>query len=330
MVESIVEKIVSGDVRAAAKLIRDIDDGAPGAREILKGLYRHAGRAYVIGVTGAPGVGKSTVVDQMVRGFRKNGKTVGVLAVDPTSPLSGGAILGDRIRMQRHSLDDGVFIRSLATRGQFGGLTQSTRSAIVVLDAMGKDYVIVETVGVGQDEIDIATSAHTTVIVVVPGMGDHIQAIKAGIFEVGDIFLINKSDRPDAQKTSSDLKGMIDISSKKFEKEGWEPPILMAEAMNNKGIAELLDEIEKHRRSREAVSRESVIRRRKAIVRFELIDMIRSRLIQEALRRITHSPQFNECVDCITDGSKAIYSACDELLFAPLNLPGTEDTEHSR
>jgi len=330
MVEGIVEKIVSGDVRAAAKLIRDIDDGAPGAREILKGLYRHTGHAYVIGITGAPGVGKSTVVDQMVRGLRKNEKTVGVLAVDPTSPLSGGAILGDRIRMQRHSLDDGVFIRSLATRGQFGGLTQSTRSAILVLDAMGKDYVIVETVGVGQDEIDIATSAHTTVIVVVPGMGDHIQAIKAGIFEVGDIFLINKSDRPDAERTLSDLKGMIEISSKKFKKEGWEPPILMAEAINSKGIGELLDEIGKHRKSREAMSCESRTRRRKAIVRFELKDMIRSRLVQEALSHITNSPEFHECVDCIIDGSKDPYSACDELLFASLNLPADENIERPR
>ncbi len=153
-------------------------------------------------ITGAPGVGKSTVVDQMIRGLRTNGKTVGVLAVDPTSPFSGGAILGDRIRMQRHSLDEGVFIRSLATRGQFGGLTQSTRSIIDVLDAMGKDYIIVETVGVGQDEVDIARSAHTTIIVAVPGMGDHIQAIKAGIFEIGDIFVINKADRPDAQKNA--------------------------------------------------------------------------------------------------------------------------------
>src|SRR5512136_3209599 len=206
-----VEKVIAGDVRTVARLIRDIDDRVPEVRETLKALYAHTGHAYVVGITGAPGVGKSTLVDQMVARLRKAEKTVGVLAVDPTSPLSGGAILGDRIRMQRHSLDEGVYIRSLATRGQFGGLTQSTRSAIDVLDAMGKDYIIVETVGVGQDEIDIAKSAHTTVIVVVPGMGDHIQAIKAGIFEVGDIFLINKSDRPDADKTLNDLKAMMHI-----------------------------------------------------------------------------------------------------------------------
>jgi LAO/AO transport system kinase len=327
MVESIVGKIVNGDVKVAAKLIRDIDDGAPGTREILKSLYRHAGHAYVIGITGAPGVGKSTVVDQIIRALRSNGKTVGVLAVDPTSPLSGGAILGDRIRMQRHSLDDGVFIRSLATRGQFGGLTQSTRSAIVVLDAMGKDYIIVETVGVGQDEIDIATSAHTTVIVVVPGMGDHIQAIKAGIFEIGDIFLINKSDRPDAQKTLNDLRAMIDMTSKKFKQEGWEPPILMSEAVNNKGIIELLGEIEKHRRSRETRPRESIIRHKMAIARFELTDMIRSRLVEEALSHITDSLQFRQYLDCITEGTKDPYSACDELLSAKLNLVEDKTTD---
>ena len=179
--------------------------------------------------------------------------------------------MGDRIRMQRHSLDDGVFIRSLATRGKFGGLTQSTRSAIVVLDAMGKDYIIVETVGVGQDEIDIAKSAHTTVIVVVPGMGDHIQAIKAGILEVGDIFLINKSDRPDAEKTLSDLKAMIDIAGKKYKREGWEPPILMSEAASNKGIVELLNEIERHGKSKKALPRESMIRQKEASARSELI-----------------------------------------------------------
>jgi len=191
----ITEKVTSGDVRAAAKLIRDIDDKVPEAREYLKDLYPFTGRAYVIGITGSPGVGKSTLVDQMVAHLRGNGKTVGVLAVDPTSPFSGGAILGDRVRMQRHSMDEGVFIRSMATRGHFGGLTQSTRSAIDVLDAMGKDYILVETVGVGQDEIDIVQSAHTTIIVLVPGMGDDIQALKAGILEVGDIFVVNKADR---------------------------------------------------------------------------------------------------------------------------------------
>jgi LAO/AO transport system kinase len=178
---STAEKVIAGDVRTVARLIRDIDDGVAEVRDTLKALYAYTGRAYVIGITGAPGVGKSTLVDQMVAHLRRKRQTVGVLAVDPTSPFSGGAILGDRVRMQRHSMDEGVFIRSLATRGHFGGLTQSTRSAIDVLDAMGKDYILVETVGVGQDEVDVMKTSHTTVIVVIPGMGDDIQAIKAGI-----------------------------------------------------------------------------------------------------------------------------------------------------
>jgi LAO/AO transport system kinase len=318
MVNSIINKIVKGDVRTAAKLIGDIDNGVPGTREILKALYKHTGKAYIIGITGAPGVGKSTVVDQMIRGLRTSGKTVGVLAVDPTSPLSGGAILGDRVRMQQHSLDAGVFIRSLATRGHFGGLTQATRSAIDVLDAMGKDYIIVETVGVGQDEVDIAKSAHVTVIVVVPGMGDHIQAIKGGIFEVGDIFVVNKSDRPDAERTFNDLKAMIGITRKRFKNEGWEPPILMAEAVSSKGITELLNEIGNYRKSRKALSHESIMRHKKALARFELIDMIKSRLVEEVLNHIINSLEFKECLDCIIDGSKDPYSACDELLSAKL------------
>jgi len=322
MVNSIVKKIVNGDVRIAARLIRDIDDRVPGTREVLKALHRHTGKAYIIGITGSPGVGKSTIVDQMVRGLRTNGKTVGVLAVDPTSPFSGGAILGDRIRMQGHSLDEGVFIRSLATRGQFGGLTQSTRSAIDVLDAMGKDYIIVETVGVGQDEVDIARNAHTTVIIVVPGMGDHIQAIKAGILEVGDIFVINKSDRPEAEKTLADLKAMINIADKKFTKEGWEPPILMAEAIGGRGIVELLDEIEKHRKIRKALSKDSMISHKRALARFDLTAMIKSRLVEEALNHITNSIDFKKYLDWIIDGTKDPYSACDELLATKLNFNG--------
>ncbi|NTU47900.1 MAG: methylmalonyl Co-A mutase-associated GTPase MeaB, partial [Syntrophobacteraceae bacterium] len=191
----IVDLILEGEVRATARLLRDIDDQIPSAQSILKELYPHTGKAYVVGFTGSPGVGKSTLVDQMALRYRKEGRTVGILAVDPTSPFSGGAILGDRIRMQRHFLDSGVFIRSLATRGHFGGLTRSTNDMINVLDAMGKDVILVETVGVGQDEVEIAHSAHTTIVVTIPGMGDEIQAIKAGIMEIGNIFVVNKADR---------------------------------------------------------------------------------------------------------------------------------------
>lgn len=314
MVNNTVKKIVNGDVMTAAKLIRDIDDQVPETREILKALHGYTGKAYIIGVTGAPGVGKSTIVDQMVRDLRLNGKTVGVLAVDPTSPFSGGAILGDRIRMQRHSLDKEVFIRSLATRGQFGGLTQSTLSAIDVLDAMGKEYIIVETVGVGQGEVDIARCVHTTVIVVVPGLGDHVQAIKAGIFEVGDIFVVNKADRPEAERAVSYLRSMIGLAKKEFKNEGWEPSIIMAEALNNKGIIELLNEIEKHRRSKKVG--DILVAGKRDSARIQLTEMIKSRLIEETLNRITGSPEFEKYLDCIMERTKDPYTACDELLSA--------------
>ena len=315
---SAVEKVIAGDVRTVARLIRDIDDKVPEVREVLKDLYPHTGKAYVIGITGAPGVGKSTLVDQMVNHYRKQGKTVGVLAVDPTSPFSGGAILGDRIRMQRHSLDDGVFIRSLATRGHFGGLTHSTRSAIDVLDAMGKDYIIVETVGVGQDEVDVVKSAQTTVIMVIPGMGDDIQAIKAGILEVGDIFLINKADRDGADKTFNELRQMIDMGHDKYGGGKWMPPILKAEAVLDRGVRELLEEIEKHRNYLTQSSEGKVLAKKRERVREELAEMIKNRLIQEVMEQLLESGEFDRAVDAITAGKKDPYSASDDLLISKL------------
>ncbi|HEY5996266.1 MAG TPA: methylmalonyl Co-A mutase-associated GTPase MeaB, partial [Candidatus Deferrimicrobiaceae bacterium] len=188
MTKALVDSIRSGDVRSAARLMRDLDDGLPAAQRLLRNLYKHTGRAFILGVTGAPGAGKSTLVDALTAVFRKMGKTVGIVAIDPTSPYSGGAILGDRIRMQQHCLDEGVFIKSLATRGHLGGLSRSTIDVVNVMDAMGKDVVIIETVGVGQDEVEIVRVAHTNLVVVVPGLGDDIQAIKAGILEIADIF----------------------------------------------------------------------------------------------------------------------------------------------
>jgi LAO/AO transport system kinase len=317
---SAAEKVLAGDVRTVARLIRDIDDRVPEVRQVLKELYSHTGRAYVIGITGAPGVGKSTLVDQMVNHLRKKGRTVGVLAVDPTSPFSGGAILGDRIRMQRHSLDEGVFIRSMATRGHFGGLTQSTRSAIDVLDAMGKNYIIVETVGVGQDEVDIVKSAHTTVIVVIPGMGDDIQAIKAGILEVGDIFVINKADREGADKTANELRQMIDMGHKKHEEGKWRPPILKMEAVFDKGVVDLLEEIEKHRQYLTESSPGLALEKKRVRVVEELAEMIKNRLFQEVLDRLTESGDFDRAVDSIVSGEMDPYTACDDLLFSKLGL----------
>ena len=204
-------KILAGDVRAAARLMRDLDDRVPAAGQVLREIFPHTGRAYVIGVTGNPGAGKSTVVDGMIERYRAQGQRVGVVAVDPTSPFTGGAILGDRIRMQRHATDEGVFIRSLATRGHLGGLSRSTADVIAVLDAMGFDVVIVETVGVGQDEVDVVGSAHTAVVVTVPGLGDDIQAIKAGILEIADVLVVNKADREGADRAVSDLTHMLEL-----------------------------------------------------------------------------------------------------------------------
>lgn len=313
------KKVIAGDIRSVARLIRDIDDGMPEVRDTLKALYPHTGNAYVIGITGAPGVGKSTLVDQMVNHLRKNDKTVGVLAVDPTSPFSGGAILGDRVRMQRHSMDDGVFIRSLATRGHFGGLTQSTRSSIDVLDAMGKDYILVETVGVGQDEVDVVRSAHTTVIVVIPGMGDDIQAIKAGILEVGDIFVINKADREGTDKTLSDLRLMIDMDQKKYAEGKWKPPILKAQAVFDKGVDALLKEIEKHRKYVGDAGGGFQLRRKREKVHQELAEMVKNRLIEEVVNQLTETGEFDEAVEAIVEGKVDPYTACDKLVLPRLN-----------
>jgi len=314
----VVENILAGDVRTVARVIRDIDDGLPGVREVLKALYPHTGRAYVIGITGAPGVGKSTLVDQMINHMRKQGRTVGVLAVDPTSPFSGGAILGDRVRMQRHSLDEGVFIRSMATRGYFGGLTLSTRSAIDVLDAMGKDVIIVETVGVGQDEVDVVKTAQTTIIVTIPGMGDDIQAIKAGILETGDIFVINKADREGAEKTVADLRLMIDMDQKKHEEGGWLPPILKVEAVFDKGVAELLEEIEKHRLYLSGSEATLQLGRKRKMMREELADMIKNRIIQEVFDRLESSGEFEQAVASVLSGETDPYTACDALVLSKL------------
>jgi LAO/AO transport system kinase len=229
--------------------MRDIDDRIPSALEALKELYPKTGKGFIIGITGPPGSGKSTLVDKMVDIFRKEEKSVGIVAVDPTSPFTGGAILGDRIRMQRHATDEGVFIRSLATRGALGGLSRSTQDIVNVMDAMGKDIVLVETVGVGQDEVEIVNTAHTSVVVLVPGLGDDIQAIKAGIIEIGDIFVINKCEREGADKTERDLRMVLEMGRKR--ENSWEPTIFKTEAILGKGIFELVYGIYRHKQALE-------------------------------------------------------------------------------
>lgn len=316
----LTDKILAGDIRTVARLISDIDNDVPGVRQALKELYPHTGKAYVVGITGAPGVGKSTLVDRILEHLRKQGKTVGIIAVDPTSPFSGGAILGDRVRMQRHSNDEGVFIRSLATRGHFGGLTLSTRGAIDVLDAMGKDYILVETVGVGQDEVEVARKAHTTIIVVIPGMGDEIQVMKAGILEAGDIFVINKSDRDGSDKTYTDLRLLMETGNRGDEETMWTVPIVKTEAVVDKGIPELLREIENHRTFLAGSIGDLNLRRSREKVREELAEMVKSRLIREAARIMLESSEFEKAVESIARGDTDPYTETDRLILPKLGL----------
>ena len=238
-----VEKILAGDVRTGARLMRDLDDALPDAVKLLKQIFPSTGRAFVLGITGNPGAGKSTVVDVLIERYRKQGKRVGVIAVDPTSPFSGGAILGDRIRMQRHATDEGVFIRSVATRGHLGGLSRSTADIALVLDAMGYDIVLIETVGVGQDEVEVVTQADTTVVVTVPGLGDEIQAIKAGILEIADVLVVNKADREGADRSVRHLIAMLELRCH----DAPAVEIVKTTASTGQGIDELIAAIDRHR-----------------------------------------------------------------------------------
>jgi LAO/AO transport system kinase len=242
--EQAAAAILRGEVRAGARLMRMLDDRVPGATAVLRLLYPHTGRARVIGITGNPGSGKSTLTSRLIAAYRAQGLKVGVLAVDPSSPFSGGAILGDRIRMMEHANDEDVFIRSLATRGALGGLSRSTGDLVHVMDAMGMDIVLIETVGVGQDEIDIVRTAQTTVVVLVPGMGDDIQAIKAGILEIADVFVVNKADVDGAQRTIGDLRGLQMLMS---VMPAWIPPIVPTVAARGEGVQDVVAQMEAHR-----------------------------------------------------------------------------------
>ncbi len=302
-VAALAARIRAGEQRAAARLMRRIDDADPSATDVLRALFPHTGRAWVVGLTGSPGAGKSSLTARLIAHHRRAGRTVGVVAVDPSSPFSGGAILGDRIRMQEHATDPGVFIRSLATRGALGGLSRSTAEVIRVLDAMGKDVVLVETVGVGQDEIDIASLAHTTVVVVVPGMGDDVQAIKAGILEVADVFAINKADREGADRTERDLRQMLELrhatapmpgalparddgalAGMRRDDASWEPPIARTVATRDDGTEALAAAIDRHRAHLEAGG--GRLEREAVRARAELLVMLRERVVASALRRL--------------------------------------------
>ncbi len=312
----LADGIFRGEVRAAARLMRDIDDDISSAREELKVLFPHTGRAHIVGVTGSPGTGKSTLVDQLIQALREKGKTVGVVAVDPTSPFSGGAILGDRVRMQRHSTDEGVFIRSLATRGHLGGLSRSTHDIVDVMDAMGKDVVLVETVGVGQDEVEIIRLAHTNIVVLIPGMGDEIQAIKAGILEVGDIFVVNKADREGADKTVRELEIMLEM--KTYPDGAWRPPVLKTEALHRRGIEELVSEICRHRAYLGDTLWEERKRQR---AEGKFLDILRDILLRETVERLRREGRWEGLLEELRGRRVDPYSAVEKVVAEVLR-PG--------
>jgi len=300
--------------------MRDLDDGVPGAREVLKHLYPQSGRAHIVGITGSPGVGKSTLTDRLIQHLRAENQTVGVVAVDPTSPFSGGAILGDRIRMQRHATDEGVFIRSLATRGHFGGLTASARAVLTVLDAMGKDFLLVETVGVGQDEVEIAATAYTTLVVTVPGLGDDIQALKAGLLEVADILVVNKADREGAERTYQDLLTMLDL---RFSKQtpAWMPKVYLTQAKNDQGMVELLAGIREHQAYLSQGDGQALRAARQQRVRQEFLELVKEGVFTHLVSLLQQNDRLQAIVDDILDRRIDPYTASEAFIVKTLDLP---------
>ena len=331
---TIADRVRAGDVRTAARLMRNLDDGLPGARKVLRELFAQPGHAFVVGITGPPGAGKSSLTDRLIALHRRAGKTVGVVAVDPTSPFTGGAILGDRVRMQDHALDPGVFIRSLATRGHLGGLSRATADVVQVLDAMGKDVILVETVGVGQDEVEVAELAHSVVVVSIPGMGDEVQAIKAGVLEIADVFAVNKADREGADRTVKDLQMMLDLrrttatrsvpdhdgnhqmtrtaTEDPHDPGWWEPPIVKTVAIRDEGVVELAEAVELHRQHLERTGERKL--REVARARSAFLTLLRDRLMQRALSRLAEEEgHLDELAARIASRSADPYQLADEL-----------------
>jgi LAO/AO transport system kinase len=302
------ERVLQGDPRAIARAISLIEDEAPDGAELVRRIFPKTGRAYLVGVTGAPGAGKSTLVDRLIAELRSRNRTVGVVAVDPTSPFSGGAILGDRVRMQAHVADNGVFIRSMATRGNLGGLARATGEAALVLDAAGKEIVLIETVGVGQDEVDIVRTADISIVMLVPGSGDDVQALKAGIMEIADIFVVNTADREGADRTVASIEATLSLQS--FSSGQWRPPIVKTEATTGRGVPELLDAVDRFRAHTAAVQGQ----RRRARAEWRVKELMAHRFAQHVETRVLDGGEFDRMLDRIAARETDPYTVVDEIV----------------
>ena len=311
--EDLVAEVLQGSMRAMARLITLVENADSSAFQLLGAIYPHTGTAYVLGITGSPGTGKSTLTDKITAVLRKREQTVGIIAVDPSSPFTGGALLGDRIRMQRASVDPEVFIRSMATRGNLGGLARASADVIKIMDAFGKDWVIVETVGVGQDEVDIARTADTTVVVLAPGLGDTIQSMKAGVMEIADLYVINKADRPGADLLENEVNVRVE-QDVQIKAAPWQAPVLKTVAIENKGTESLVEAIEQHRSFLQKSGKLKKDRRDKTSQ--EILALLREEISRNVLENVLGDGRFEALIDDIISHKKDPYTSVQEIIEA--------------